>query len=88
MVLKGHLAAWCRRGVGVGGTSKTRQPRLKVIRLIQRERVDQGSSGGSGKQKETGNTLKVESTRLVDGLDLGGGRREVKDDSQVYGLSY
>lgn len=46
------------------------------------------SGGGSGKQKETGNTLKVESTRVVDGLDLGGGRREGKDDSKVYGLSY
>lgn len=46
------------------------------------------SGGGSGKQKETGNTLKVESTGEVDGLDLGGGRREVKDDSKAYGLSY
>lgn len=32
--------------------------------------------------------MKVESTRVVDGLDLGGGRREVKDDANVYGLSY
>lgn len=55
---------------------------------------DQGRRSGSrGKQKETGNALKVESKhsatrRLAHGKDLGVGRREVKEDARVCGLSY
>ena len=85
---KGSSDCLCR----LEGPGRARQPSLKAIRLIQRDggRWHQGgSSGGGRKQKEAGTTLKAESIRLLDGLDLGcGGRREVKDDSRVCGLSY
>lgn len=41
-----------------------------------------------GFQKDTGNTLNVEPVRWADKLDLGCGRREVKDDSRACVLSY
>lgn len=65
MILKGHLAAWRRLQ---GPQVKTRSQFGRCWTHSERNSggLDQGgNSGGGGKQKETGNTLKIASTRLA-----------------------